>query len=160
MSVWGGPKQPVLGVLGFMFMFGLGLLLAGFRPSLAFIIVGSFGFLFALPIVAGCSMVIWHSKIAPDMQGRASGLVSMVTGVATSLGYLLAGPLADGLNQLLLSGGLLARSMGQVVGMGAGRGIGLFYVVSGVIMILLTCIAYLYPRIRYIDVELPDAMIN
>lgn len=41
-----------------------------------------------------------------------------------------------------------------IIGVGPGRGIGLLYVVLGIAMVLATIVAYLYPPLRTIEVDL------
>jgi hypothetical protein len=41
---------------------------------------------------------------------------------------------------------------------GPGRGIGLIYVLSGVLVILFSLLVYLNPRIRRLEEEVPDAV--
>ena len=48
--------------------------------------------------------------------------------------------------------------MGQFIGMGPGRGIGLMLIIMGFINITLTVSAFMRPRIRYIEDEIPDAI--
>ena len=100
---------------------------------------------------------IWQSKTAPDVQGRLFAVRRMIAWASLPLAYLLAGPLADQVFEpLLMEGGLLAGSVGRVIGVGAGRGIGLLYIVLGCIMLLAVLVAYLYPRLRLLENELPD----
>jgi hypothetical protein len=73
------------------------------------------------------------------------------------LAYLLAGPLADNVfNPLLIEGGQLAGSIGQMIGVGPGRGIGLIYVVLGLLILVVTAVAFSYSHLRKIEEELPD----
>ena len=75
------------------------------------------------------------------------------------LAYLLAGPLADGVFEPLLAiGGPLAGSVGRVIGVGQGRGVGLMFIVIGAFTVLAAVGGYLHPRIRFVENELPDAV--
>ena len=53
--------------------------------------------------------------------------------------------------------GLLAGSVGQVIGVGPGRGIGLFITILGLLAAAAALVAALNPRIRQVDDEIPDA---
>ncbi|NDJ52992.1 MAG: MFS transporter, partial [Chloroflexi bacterium] len=55
MSTWGGPKDRVLGVLGGGALSGIGVALAGLRPSAVLIVVGMGLAMFFLPILGGSS---------------------------------------------------------------------------------------------------------
>ena len=59
---------------------------------------------------------------------------------------------------LMADGGLLAGSLGQVIGVGPGRGMGLMFVVMGSLAVMTALSAFAYPRIRNVEVELPDAV--
>jgi hypothetical protein len=61
-------------------------------------------------------------------------------------------------NPLLVEGGALASTVGQVLGVGPARGTGLLFVVSGLLSVVVAAGGYLYPRTHYLEDELPDAM--
>jgi MFS transporter, DHA3 family, macrolide efflux protein len=94
--------------------------------------VGGFITMFSYPLFIGCHQALWLSKVAPDAQGRVLATRRMLTGLVVPLAFLAAGPLADGLFEpLLQEGGLLAGSVGRVLGVGPGRGIGLLFLCMG-----------------------------
>jgi hypothetical protein len=73
--------------------------------------------------------------------------------------YVVAGPLADRIFEpLMAADGLLAGSVGQILGVRPSRGIGLLFITMEIIAILLTVAAYRYPRLRFVEEELPDAI--
>lgn len=157
MSIWGGPKRRIYGILGANLMMGIVLFAAGFPPRAWILGMAAFLFFFGLPITNGCSQAIWQSKTAPDVQGRVFAVRRMIAWASLPLAYLTAGPLADHVFEpLLADGGLLASSIGQVIGVGVGRGIGLIYILLGWMMLLAVLVAYLYPRLRLVEIELPD----
>lgn len=53
--------------------------------------------------------------------------------------------------------GLLADSVGRLIGVGPGRGISLLLVLMGLINIVATLVAWSEPRIRRVEMEVPDA---
>ena len=76
---------------------------------------------------------------------------------AQCLGLVLAAPLAQGVFEpLMVSGGALADSVGLVIGVGAGRGMGLMYAVVGVAVLALAALCWLLPGLRRIEDILPD----
>jgi hypothetical protein len=78
---------------------------------------------------------------------------------ALPLAYLSAGPLAEYVFEpLLRSNGLLASSLGRILGVGPGRGIGLLLVFLGLLNSAAAVIGYLYPRLRNLESELPDVI--
>lgn len=154
MSVWGGAKRRIYGVLSFTLLGGLCILLAGLRPSVPVFFFAVFLYFFGLPIINGSSQVIWQNKVAPAVQGRVFAVRRMIAWASLPLAYLVAGPLADHVFEPLLSiGGPLTGSIGQIIGVGPGYGIALLFVVIGMLTVLATTGAYLYPRLRLVDLE-------
>lgn len=159
MAGWGGPRRRVRGILAYGPLLALGFLLVGLRPSLPLITVGLFVAFFTLPVVNALSQAIWQSKVEPSVQGRVFAIRGMVAQVTAPLGYLLAGPLAErAFIPLLVDGGPLASSVGRVLGTGPGRGIGLLYVVLGLLFLGVVALASAYPRLRHLEDEVPDAL--
>lgn len=159
MSIWGGPRRRVNGVLGAMALAAVSITLAGLQPSALLLTVMAFFFLFAMPFVGASSQAIWQSKVPGDIQGRVFSTRAMIATAATPLAYLLAGPLADYVFQPLLqdASSPLSSSIGQIIGYGPGRGIGLMFIVFGLLTLLAVVVGYMYPRIRLVEDELPDA---
>jgi hypothetical protein len=121
--------------------------------------MGAFGAHLTIAIIKSSNQAIWQSKVAPDVQGRVFAIQQMIARSSAPLAYLLAGPLADRIFEpLLASDGLLSGSIGHIIGVGPGRGIGLLFIVMGVIKIGVSLTGYLYPRIRHVEDELPDAI--
>lgn len=159
MSAWGGPQRRVYGILGFMILQGALLLLGGLRPNVPLVATAAFVFLFSPPIINGCSQAIWQSKIPPDIQGRVFSIRAMIAWSTLPLAYLVAGPLADNVFEpLMATNGPLAGSVGQIIGTGPGRGIGLLFMALGFFTLLVTASGFLYPRLRRVELELPDTV--
>ena len=159
MSTWGGPQRRMNAVFGFMLLAGLCILSAGLRPSASVFALAAFLFFFSLPIINASSQVIFQQKVAPDVQGRVFALNGAIAGAAKPLAYVMAAPLADQVFEpLMAANGPLAGSIGQLIGVGPGRGIGLLFIIMGMLTILETIAAYQYPRLRLVEDELPDAI--
>ncbi len=158
-SVWGGPKRLIHGVLGFIVLRTVLLFLGGLQPNATLIAIAAFVFLFASQVTVTCSQTIWQRKVAPDMQGRVFAVRRIIALASMPLSYLLAGPLVDNIfDPLLAIDGPLAGSVGRVIGTGPGRGVGFLFIVFGALNLLMTVAAYLYPRIRLVENELPDVV--
>ncbi|MBH8567020.1 MFS transporter [Nostoc sp. CENA67] len=154
MSVWGGPKPRVYGVFGFGLLQAVCLLLVGLHPSIPLITAAAFGVFFCVPFMDGCNQTIWQTKVPPDVQGRVFAVRLMIAWSSFPLAYLLAGPLADYVFEpLLASGGLLASSVGTIIGVGTGRGIGLLFIVLGILNFWVAIFSYLYQPLRMIEKE-------
>ena len=157
MSVWGGPQRKVYGLYIPLAVQGLILLLGGLRPSAVLIGSAAFVFLFVSPIILASSQAIWQVKVPPDLQGRVFSVRRMIAMSTLPLASLLAGPLADRVFEPMMApGGILAGSVGRVLGVGEGRGIGLLFMVLGVLVLLTVAVAWRSPRLRNVETELPD----
>ena len=161
MSIWGGPKKRMIhAVIGFIFLASVGFLVTGLQPSMIYISIGLFIFLFFVPFASGLSSAIFSRKVAPDVQGRVFATRSMISLSMMPLAYILSGVLADKVfNPLLVEGGMLADTfIGRLLGVGNGRGIGLMLICSSLLLMLASAIAFANPRIRHIDTDIPDAI--
>jgi len=126
------------------------------RPSI--ILVGTCSFLFAQPIVNGCSQAIWLAKTPQAVQGRVFSIRRMIAWCTIPLSIGLAGPLADRVFEpLLAEGGALAASAGQVFGVGPGRGIALLWFILGVFLLLVWGVAVSIRSVRRVEEVHPDA---
>ena len=158
-STWGGPKRQMNSIYSFELLTGLSILATGLRPSIPLYGLAAFLFFFGLPIVRVASQVIFQKKVAPNTQGRVFALTGALVTATQPLAYLIAGPLADRVFEpLMAANGLLAGSLGQIIGVGPGRGISLMFIVIGFLYLVATLIAYQYRRLRFVEDELPDAI--
>lgn len=159
MSAWGGPSRKVYGVVGAEMFSGLCFILIGLKPIPAMVAAGAFLAHTTIAIVQGSNQAIWQIKVPPEIQGRVFGAEQMVTRSTAPLAYLLAGPLADKIFEPMLAvDGILADSLGQLVGVGIGRGIGLMFVLMGLVKIGVAVWGFTNPHIREIEGNLSDAV--
>lgn len=160
LSLWGGPKNRVWAIFAVLIFQGCLLFLGGVEPSIPLIALAVFGFMFTIPIIAGSNQAILQSKVAPAVQGRVFGMAAFIVACTIPLASAIAGPLVDHVFQPLLSpGGALATTfVGRLIGVGPGRGVGLLFVLLGVIVLIIVGLAFLNPRLRRIETELPDAV--
>jgi MFS family permease len=159
MSAWGGAKRRIPAAIGFIVLAVTGFIIAGMTPNPYLIGVGAFVLMFFVPLASGNSQVVFQTKVARDVQGRVFSVRSAISQSMMPLAFLTAGPLADRFFEPLMSeGGALASTfIGQWLGTGAGRGIGLMFIISGVVAIVTSVLVYANPRIRNVENELPDA---
>lgn len=156
LTAWGGPKRRVLGMLAGGVACGVGMLGMGLRPSVPLIAGSLFLLTFGLPFLNGCFGRIWGVRIPPDVQGRAMAVISLLSWSTQPIAYLAAGPLADRyFRPLLVEGGPLAGSVGQVLGTGPGRGIALLIAIGGVTLLALTALAAMFPTFRNAEEDIP-----
>lgn len=158
-STWEGPQRLIYSLLGFELLGGLCILVAGLRISVPLLALTAFLFFFGTAIINSCSQTIWQRKVALEVQGRVFAIRRMIAWSSQPLAYLIAGPLTDRVFEpLMATKGPLASSIGQIIGVGPGRGIGLLFILMGSLTMLTTIAAYQYPRLRLVENELPDAI--
>lgn len=159
MSFWGGPKRRIYGVVFYGVVQGVSLIFQGLWPSAVLITAALIFAAFSAPVMNSSFVPILQSKTPPDVQGRVFAAVRLMSWCSVPVAYVLAGPLADRIFEpLMAADGPLAGSVGQVIGTGPGRGIALLYIIMGVITLLATLRIYLFPRVRNIENEMPDAL--
>jgi len=153
-ALWGGPAKLMNGVLGFALAGGVFIALLGVGLSVWVMAAGMFGFWATLAVSNACYTVLIQVKVPHHLHGRVFAINQMVAFSTMPVGYLVAGPLADKVFEpLLASGGFF----GVLVGTGPGRGIALLLVLIGVLTVLVNAAGYLYPRLRRLDTDTPDA---
>lgn len=168
LSVWGGPKKRVHGVLLGMigtslfgqFVMGFGSRLStvlGLSSGLIIWAVANFMANFFIPIINGSNQAIWQSKVAPDVQGRVFAVRRWIAQITAPIAMLLAGPLADRVFEPAMSlSGSLTESFGGLVGVGPGAGMQLMFAITGIFGVFVGIGGYLFPAVRDAEVLLPD----
>jgi MFS family permease len=159
MSTWGGPRRRVAGALAAGCLTGASMMLAGARPSVAVMGAGFFGMFATMPILLGSLQVVWQTKTPLEAQGRVFAIRRMIPSAMALPAYLLAGPLADRVFEPMLArGGALSGSVGAVIGVGPGRGVGFLFVLAGLVPVAAALAVWLSPRVRNVEAELPEAL--
>jgi len=158
MSIWGGPKRRIHGVL---LLGGISFLSSDFflgtgRAVPVWALAGFAGSLY-IPFIIGCNQAIWQAKVAPDVQGRVFSVQTLFQQFTLPVGYLIAGPLADRLLEpALMPGGALVGLFGPLVGTGPGAGMGLMFVGTCILGVAACFGGYLIPAVRHVERDLPD----
>ena len=94
MTVWGGPKHRVHGVLlGFIGSSLLGLIPLGLGQNATVWAIGAFWLLFFFPITNASNQALWQAKVPPDVQGRVFATRRLIAQISGPLGILLAAAL-------------------------------------------------------------------
>ena len=159
MTISGGPRSLIRGIFAFDLFAHMIILAFGLRTSLPLFALLNFLLFFSIPIINGCCDAIFLRKVTPEVQGRVFATIRMIWMLCIPLAYVVAVPLAERIFEpLMAKNGLLAGSIGEIIGVGTGRGIGLLFITMEIIAILVTVAAYRYPRLWFIEDELPDVI--
>ncbi len=157
MSVWGGCKRQIHGVLlGWIFastvliFTGIGRDLSVWIPAM---IIGVLFF----PIINSSSQAIWQAKVASDLQGRVFSSRRLIAWVTNPITPIIAGMLADRVMEpAMQTVNPFSNLFGGLVGTGPGAGMGLLTVMCSVACILVGVGGYFVPAIRNVEDDLPD----
>ena len=103
MSIWGGPKRRIYGILLPGALMGVFYALLGMSSSLVVSGVSGFLWMLFLPIINGSNQALWQVKTAPDVQGRVFAARNMIGQLAGPIAIILAGPLVEGVFQPLMN---------------------------------------------------------
>lgn len=157
LSIWGGTKRRIHGVLGGWALSSLGLLWMGLGRGLMLWLPAAFTYTFFEPVVNGSDRAIWQSKVAPDVQGRVFATQLLISQITIPIAMLLAGPLADYVFEpAMMPGGSLSGAFGWLVGVGPGAGMALMISIAGVVGIILPILGYTIRDIREVESIMPD----
>ncbi len=138
----------ILGVLGLrgshstslilsLVLAGLCMALMGVSTSILFITAVLFAFFCTLPVINTSADVMIRTHIPNEQQGRAWGMIGLLSQIGYIGAYSISGALADRVfNPLLSKTGPLAASVGQLTGTGPGRGIALMLLIAGTLMVI------------------------
>jgi sugar phosphate permease len=120
---------------------GLFYALFGLSTNVIFITAVGFMFFSALPFINTSLEVLIRKNVENKVQGRVWSIVSLISQLGMIIAFSIAGILADKIfNPMLEKGGLLASSVGKIIGTGQGRGIGFMFLLSGLLVGLVSII--------------------
>jgi len=158
LTLWGGPKRKVHGILmGMAFLSVFSLMLVGMGREVYVWAPAAFIGLIILPTVQGSSQGIWQAKVAPDVQGRVFSARLLIAQISAPLSMLITGPLADYVFEpAMKEGGNLADMFGWLVGTGPGAGMALILVITGVLGFAVALGGYAFRVVRNAETLLPD----
>ena len=135
-------------------LFGAGIFMAlfGLRENVVF--MGAAGFLFfaMLPFANASLDYLLRTNIENRLQGRAWGMIGLISQLGYVAAYAVSGLLADYVfTPLLLDGGPLSESVGKILGTGPGRGIGLLIILAGLLLCVTSGILLCMKSIRSLE---------
>jgi len=159
MSIWGGFKRRVHGVLlgwmlsslGSFILFSLGSTLQVWIPT---VILGGLFF----PLVNGSNQAIWQAKVAPDLQGRVFSARRLIAWLTNPISPIIGGTLADFLLEPAMKAQTApwAQFFAPVFGTGPGSGMSLLIFICGLGGFWVGLAGYFIPAIRDAETVLPD----
>ncbi len=137
-TLWGGTKRRINGVLFAMMGAGISKIIFGLGQTAFVWIPAQFCSSLNFPLMGSSDTSIWLTQVAPDIQGRILAMRSLMRQSVSAVAYLIAGPLADYIFEPAMQpGGVLSPLFSPLFGTGKGAGIALLYVISSVGLLVL-----------------------
>ena len=126
----------------------------GATTSIPVIIVSGFLFFATLPYATTSIDFLIRKSVDNEKQGRVWGLISLISQLGFVIAYVLAGVLAQYVfNPALVDGGVLANTVGKVIGTGETRGIGFLIMVAGLGLVITALIVSKSKSIREMEMH-------
>lgn len=157
MSVWGGFKRRVRGVLGGWMVSGISAAMLGIGTGLPMWIPAMILFAIIAALVNTSNQSIWQAKVAPDLQGRVFSARRLIAWFSQPISPIIGGTLADYVMEpAMRTTSSLSSIFGPIVGTGPGAGMGLLIFFAGIGASLVGLSGYFIPNIRNVEDVLPD----
>jgi len=139
-------KNKIKRILLILSLCSIGPIISGTTLNRIIITAGFFIFMFPVPYVNTLLMSIFQIKIERNVLGRVGALMTAILAAITPIAYLCAGPLADYVFEPLMNE--------------KGRGIGLIFIISGILLIISCLLMRLNKTVTSIEKRLPDYVDN
>ncbi len=151
-SIWGGPKRRIHGLLLGSAVWKLGLIVLSVSQTMLIKIAAAVTSGFCSPFPDSSNQAIWMSKVKPEIQGRVFAARDLIAQIAIPLGAAISGPLADHFFEpAMKNGGSLARLFGGFFGTEIGAGMALMITLFSSCGLLLGLGGYVFPLLRNVE---------
>ncbi|WP_099469285.1 MFS transporter [Konateibacter massiliensis] len=135
-----------------LFCAGIFMAVFGLRESTVLIGVSGFLFFAMLPFANTSMDFLIRTNIENELQGRAWGLIGVISQLGYVAAYAVSGVLADYIfTPLLLDNGSLASTVGKITGTGSGRGTGFLIMIAGVMLCVAAVILYHIKSVKNLE---------
>ena len=154
LSLWGGPKHRIHGILIANAIWKVGLIVLALTQNTVTQMGTAFMSGFCSPFPGSCSQAIWRTKVEPEVQGRVFATRFLLTQLATPLGSAIAGPLADHVFEPAMQPkAVLAQVFGGVFGTGLGAGMALQMTLFASCGVVIALGGYKVRRLRQVEMS-------
>lgn len=135
-----------------LLMSGATMIVFGCRENLWVVSVAGFAFFATLPFANAALDYLIRIHLDNEVQGRAWGLIGLISQMGYVVSYATCGLLADYLfTPLLVENGKLAGSIGKLIGVGSGRGTGFLIMIAGGLLALVAILLYRIQSVRQLE---------
>ncbi len=138
-GIYGYTKNHVAILATSLFFSGIFFAAIGVPTNIIYVTLAGFLFFSCLPFINTSIEVLIRSNIDNKVQGRVWSIISAVTYLGSIVAFMVSGIIADKIfNPLLEVDGGLSQTIGLITGVGESRGIGLIFMISGVMISLIS----------------------
>ncbi|MBE5991821.1 MAG: MFS transporter [Paenibacillaceae bacterium] len=140
-------------VMGISFVVG-GAAMVGFGATMIVPVIAAMGFVFfaTLPFADTSTNYLIRITIKNEQQGRVWGLIALISQLGYVLAYGISGILSDYVFiPALRPDGVLAGSVGKIMGTGETRGVSLLIMISGFGLIMIAYLVFQSKDIRNLE---------
>ena len=139
-----GIKKGYLKILSSsLFIAGMAMILFGLKENIYLICAAGFLFFAMLPLANNCLDFLVRTNIADELQGRAWGLIGLLSQIGYAVAYGLSGIMADGI--------------GKRFQIGVGRGAAVVIMVSGALLGIMAVTVYFIKSVRDLEKGMPGS---
>lgn len=157
-SVGGGPSRWTTLALILNLFEGLAIALAGVLTSVLGLCLCAFSVMLCSTMFSTCVESLSRRKVPLERQGRVFALRQLITLASTPLSAVIGGALVQYVFEpALLERGMWFGALGDWFGTGLGRGTGLFFLVIGVLGMLVSLLSMTHRRLHRLEQDVPDA---
>lgn len=122
------------------------------KESIPVMIVFGFLMFTCMPAVQIGAEVLIRKNLDNEVQGRAFGLISLITQMGYIFAYLLSGLLSDYVFEPFMCGNSKAAELiGGFIGNGSGRGVALLIIIAGIGMAAIGILAARFKSVRELE---------
>ena len=156
-SIWGGPKRRIHGLLLGSAIWKLSLIVLSITQTTLIKVAAALSSGFCSPFPDSSNQAIWMSKVKPEIQGRVFATRDLIAQITIPLGAAIAGPLADRFFEPAMSrSGSLTALFGGLFGTELGAGMALMMALFSSCGLLLALGGYAFPLLREVEEIVPD----
>ncbi|WP_019423399.1 MFS transporter [Paenibacillus sp. OSY-SE] len=135
-----------------LFCEGIFMAVFGLRENIVLLCISGFLFFAMMPFANTTLDFLVRTNIDNSVQGRAWSLIGLISQLGFVAAYALSGVLADYVfTPLLVDGGVLADSVGKIIGTGSGRGTGLLIIIAGILLCVTSVILYNLKSVKKLE---------
>ncbi|HMS85922.1 MAG TPA: MFS transporter [Nitrospira sp.] len=157
-SVGGGPSRWTVLILFLNVLEGLAIAIAGITTSVVGLCFCAFSVMLCNTTFFACVESLSRRKVPLERQGRVFALRQFITLASVPLSAIIGGMLVQYVFEpALLRGGQWSGTVGDWFGTGPGRGTGLFFLVIGILGILISLLSMTHRRLQKLEQHVPDA---